>query len=94
MADLVDHEALRQLAAPANIRLGKAIAEAGGVAFTRFGPTEVVARVAGDQSRTVALRSTAGRLEGSCTCTSGTDRLCKHAVAAAIATWETAPKRR
>jgi uncharacterized Zn finger protein len=96
VADLVDAAALKRLATPSNLRLGRAIAARGGVALLKFGPLRVTAKVsvAGGARRTVELDSTLRGLRWKCTCTRKPDLFCKHCVAAAIVTWRKAPARR
>lgn len=95
VADYVSPEALRSLATPSNLRLGREIARSGGVEVVEFTPLLVIARVQpkGGQRRTVELRSEEKGLAWKCTCTRR-GLFCKHCVAAAIVTWEKAPGRR
>jgi uncharacterized Zn finger protein len=89
LADLLAPDALAKLSTPANLRLGRAIADEGGVEFTGVEPANVTARVGGTpaapQRRTVELNAASGKLEWSCACTRRGDLFCKHCVAAAIA---------
>jgi uncharacterized Zn finger protein len=91
VADLVEPDHLRHLATLANLRLGEAIASAGGVELIELGPCQVVARVGSGQRRRVELASTPQGLAWRCTCTKRPDLFCKHCVAAAIVLWEEAP---
>jgi uncharacterized Zn finger protein len=88
VADLVEPEAVTQLATPSNLRLGQDILDQGGVELTRFEPLRVTAKVGGvaaaDQRRTVELVSGAAGLEWSCTCTRREGLFCKHCVATAL----------
>jgi len=98
VADLVEPDTVSARTRPANLRLGRQIVAEGGVSFVEFGPLRVTAKVGGTPAsptrRTVELLSVDGELAWSCTCTKSRARLCKHTVAAAIVTWEEAPKRR
>jgi uncharacterized Zn finger protein len=91
VADLVEPDHLRRLATAANLRLGEAIAQAGGVEIVELGPCVVVARVDNGQRRRVELASSPQGLAWRCTCTKRPDLFCKHCVAAAIVLWEEAP---
>jgi uncharacterized Zn finger protein len=98
VADLVDAPAIERLAKPSDIRLGRKIAEEGGVELIEFGPLRVTAKVGGVPAshtrRMVVLQSTPAGLSWSCTCTRNAGHFCKHCVAAAVVAWEKAPKRR
>ncbi|MGZ3274871.1 MAG: SWIM zinc finger family protein [Caulobacteraceae bacterium] len=89
LADLLVHDTLTRLAKPANLRLGRAIVEEGGVEFVRVEPARMTARVGGTpaspQRRTVELTAASGELSWSCACTGRRDLFCKHCVAAAMA---------
>ena len=97
VADLVEPARLPDLATPANLRLGREIADADAIEMLTFGPRLVRAKVGGPRvnthRRTTELRSAGGALEWSCTC-SRKGLFCKHCVALAITTWDTAPTRR
>jgi len=79
------------MATASNLRLGKDIEQNGVIAFSVFGPLEVVVRVKNGTARTVTLRSGGKTLTWKCTCTSNDKRLCKHGVAVGIATRKKAP---
>jgi uncharacterized Zn finger protein len=97
VADLVEPTALETLATPATLRLGREIAEQGGVETIEFGPLKVRANVgkvaSAETRRTTELRADGKTLDWSCTCTGKPDNFCKHCAALAIVTWEKAPKR-
>jgi uncharacterized Zn finger protein len=92
VADLVEPSAIEKLAIPSNIRLGRELAAQGAVEFLEFGPLIVKAKVRINQTRTVELRSSRGKLVWKCTCRSHADVFCKHSVAVALKTREKAPK--
>lgn len=96
VADLTDEESLLDLSSSSNFRLGREIAEGGGVELIEFGPVKVVAEVTppGGVKRTVTLTSAGRKLKWKCTCTSRVDLFCKHCVAAGIVIWNNAPQRR
>ena len=96
VADLTDQDSILRLSSRSNFRLGQEIADAGGVEFIEFGPVKVVAEVTppGGVKRLVTLTSSGWSLAWTCTCTSRVEVFCKHCVAAGIATWYKAPKRR
>jgi uncharacterized Zn finger protein len=94
IADHVEPAKLKELATPADYRLGEEIKANGAVELEEFGPTRVVAHATGGQRRLVELRSTPAGLGYTCTCSSKLDRPCKHVVAVALETWEKSPKRR
>jgi uncharacterized Zn finger protein len=89
LADLLVPDALARLAKPANLRLGRAIVEEGGVELVRVEPARITARVGGTpaapQRRTVELKAAFGKLDWSCACTGRRDLFCKHCIAAAMA---------
>ena len=91
VVDLVEPTHLHHLATPANLRLGREIAAAGGVEVVEFGTCRVTARVSNGQRRSVELSSTPQGLEWRCTCTKRPDLFCKHCVVVAVATWGEAP---
>ena len=88
LADLLTPDALKGLATPANLRLGREIVDQNGVDRVETSPSKIVAMVGGvpsaDQRRRVELAALDG-LKWSCACTRRSHRLCKHAVAAALA---------
>ena len=96
VADLTDEESLLSLSSSSNFRLGREIAESGGVEIVEFGPLKLVAEVTppGGVKRTVTLISSSQGLRWKCTCTSRVDLFCKHCVAAGIVTWWNAPERK
>ena len=98
VSDLVEPSTLTVRIAPANLRLGREIADRGDVELIEFGPLRVMARVGGTaasgQRRTVELVSTPNGLEWSCTCTRNRSLFCKHCVATVLIAWQKAPKRR
>lgn len=75
----------QELAIPSNFRLGKELHK--NVEFVEKGSLRVIAKVAtpGGSRRTVTLLSTPKELSWKCTCTSKPGKLCKHAVAVALA---------
>lgn len=98
VADMIEPDTLASRVTPSNLRLGRDIADRGGVELIELGPLRVVARVGGTaapgQRRTVELVSAPDGLAWSCTCTRNRDLFCKHCVAAALVAWQKAPKRR
>jgi uncharacterized Zn finger protein len=94
VADLVEPGHLDHLATPANLRLGRELADQSAVELLEFGPLKVAAKVGGGQRRSVELASTPQGLAWKCTCTSDPALFCKHCVAVALVTWEEAPPRR
>ncbi|HEY4029650.1 MAG TPA: hypothetical protein VGM25_04860 [Caulobacteraceae bacterium] len=88
LAELLTPDALAKLAAPANLRLGRAIADEDGVQPICVEPAKITANVGGTpaapQRRTVELKAASGKLEWSCACTRRRDLFCKHCVAAAL----------
>jgi len=98
VADLVDPIALETLVTPATLRLGREIAEQGGVELIELGPLKVRAHVgkvpSSETRRTTELWVDGKELGWSCTCTSTPDSFCKHCAALAIVTWDKAPPRR
>jgi uncharacterized Zn finger protein len=96
VADLTDEESLLSLSSSSNFRLGREIAESGGVEIVEFGPLKLVTEVTppGGVKRTVTLISSGQGLRWKCTCTSRADLFCKHCVAAGIVTWNKAPRRK
>jgi uncharacterized Zn finger protein len=98
VADLVDPIALETLVTPATLRLGREIAEQGGVELIELGPLKVRAHVgkvpSAQTRRTTELRAAGKTLDWSCPCTGKPDNFCKHCAALAIVVWEKAPKRR
>ncbi len=94
VADLVEEQLLAKLATPANLRLGKEIAANDRVEIVEFSPVKVVAKVKGENTRTVHMNSTKTGLVWECTCTKNEKLFCKHCVATAIVTWDQSPKRR
>jgi uncharacterized Zn finger protein len=96
IADLTDEDSLLRLSSSSNFRLGREIAESGGVELVEFGPVKVVAEVTppGGVKRIVTLISSGRDLRWKCTCTSRVEVFCKHCVAAGIVTWQNAPKLR
>jgi uncharacterized Zn finger protein len=94
VADLVAEAALRALATPSNLRLGREIAAAGGVELVEAMPLRVVAKVSGGQRRTVELASRGDGLGFTCTCSKKPGLFCKHCVALALVTSERSPPAR
>ena len=98
VADMVDTMDLETLVTPATLRLGREIAEQGGVELIELGPLKVRAHVgkvpSAQTRRTTELRAAGKTLDWSCTCTGKPDNFCKHCAALAIVIWETAPKQR
>jgi uncharacterized Zn finger protein len=95
VADLVELEALEQLAGPAALARGTVLADAGSVQLATFSPLRVTARVTAGATWEVELQSSHGRLLWSCNCGNADDDvLCEHAVAAAVETWRRSPRRR
>jgi uncharacterized Zn finger protein len=95
VADLVEPDALRERAGEYLQRAGEVLRQSGGVRLVEFGPTGVVAVVDDDAARTVRLESVSGDLAIACDCGAPSwTGWCAHAVAAAMETWEQAPKRR
>lgn len=86
VADLVEELSLPQRAAAGAYQRGAELAAAGAVELTEFGPLLVKANVAVNE---VLLRAGEGRLDWSCDCSGGKGpKLCEHAVAVAIVTWQ------
>jgi uncharacterized Zn finger protein len=98
VADLVTEDVVRQLAMPANFRLGQEIASAGEVRLEEFEPLMVRAHVGGKttQPRNVTLQAGQDGLTWYCSCVSKKDPryFCKHLVAAALETRRHASERR
>ena len=80
---LLGVKAVTALATPANLRLGREIAAAG-VELVELSPTRAVAKVTGDQRRTVTLEAADAGLRFACSCSKRPDLFGKHCVAAAI----------
>ena len=96
VADMTDQDSILRLSSRSNFRLGREIADAGGVELVEFGPLKVVAEVTppGGVKRKVTLESASGALKWKCSCTSRAEVFCKHCVAAGIVTWNIAPTRK
>jgi uncharacterized Zn finger protein len=88
VADLVHEDALRNLAERDAYEQGTSWADKGRVDVGTFGPLHVTGWVEGCE---VELRSAGERLQWSCSCHAGAERLCAHAVAVAAETWRRAP---
>ncbi len=86
VADLINEELLSRLSSPSNFRLGREIAERGGVELAESAPEKAVVNVTppGGVRRRVTLTSSAEGLKWKCTCTSRADLFCKHCVAAGL----------
>ncbi len=94
IADLVDTTAIADLAGPAVRAAGDALAAAGAVRITIFGPLSVAARVDGPDRVATALAADGPSLRWSCTCAQGRrGTFCAHLVATARVTWDRAPTR-
>lgn len=88
IAELVGPEVVEDVATPANVRLGKALAADSAVELAATDSDRVDGWVGGGDSATqrrrVALWSDQQVLAWSCTCTNEPNLFCKHLVAAAI----------
>ncbi len=88
IAKLVGPEVVQDLATPANVRLGQALAADGSVDLVASASGGVEGSVGGGDSATqrrrVALWPDDHVLAWSCTCTNDPKLFCKHVVAAAI----------
>lgn len=86
VSDLVTPDVVDELATPSNLRLGREILDGDEIEVADDDPAHLVFRVGGTKTgrRRVELRSSAGGLRWSCTCTSDPDLFCKHLVAAAL----------
>ena len=88
IAKLVGPEVVQDLATPANVRLGQALAADGSVELVASESGGVEGSVGGGDSATQRRRVTLWLddqvLTWSCTCTSDPTFFCKHLVAAAI----------
>lgn len=84
IARCVAAEAVEDHATPSNIRLGVAIADAGGVEIIDTGAHLVTAKVTGGQTRTATFRDDTGTLSWHCTCRRDQPPWCKHLVALAV----------
>ena len=95
VADLVAPEVLQRLATAEDLRAGSALANAGAVRLTTFGPLNVLATVETDGgSAHVELRG-GSVLTFECSCAAGrSGAFCGHIVAVAVETWRRAPRRR
>ncbi len=94
VADLVEAPAIAGLAAPAVLAAGDALAAAGAVRITIFGPLSVAARVDGPDRAATALAADGVTLRWSCSCLQGRrGAFCAHLVATARVTWNRAPAR-
>lgn len=85
---MLTDNAVRQLARPADIRLGHEIVKNGLVAFTVFQPgkaLEATVTQPGHITRRTKFALQNGQLAWRCTCTSDTKHFCKHLVATALA---------
>jgi len=94
VADLIEPNILISLTTPSDYRLGQEIVANQGVEFLEFGPLRVYTRVTSGQTRHVTLQSQDNALMWECTCSSNRKKLCKHAVATALATWDKSPNRK
>jgi uncharacterized Zn finger protein len=85
--ELLSSKTVQELAAPANARLGRELADGEEVQIVDVDSLRVEARVGGRQTqrRRIELRVAADRMEWSCTCTADPKLFCKHLVAAALA---------
>ena len=93
VADLVDENELRRLAAPGTLAEGRDLAKRGTVHIWEFTPLNVGATV--EDEHNVELRSTGEGLAWSCSCPAGSSSdFCEHAVAVAIETWRRSPPQR
>ena len=95
VADLVEEQRLRGLAASDTLDASTKLAEEGAVAFNRFGPLEVAAGV-DEGAETYQVELLGGEeLRWSCTCPEGQrGSFCRHCVAVARETWRRSPARR
>lgn len=84
---MATEEELSAWATPANIRLGREIADGGGVTVTRKDDGTIMARVRpkGGSTRSVRLVRTGDGWAGTCSCTIQRT-FCKHCVATVLAT--------
>ena len=82
---MVSERLLSSLATPSNIRLGREIADAGGVTVTQKDETTITAVVKPTEGspRSVRLVRTKDGWNGTCSCTSE-KTFCKHCVAALL----------
>ena len=95
VADLVEEDELRKLAAAGELARGSTLADEGRVRLERFAPLSVTAVVEDGSLFEVGLWVAEGRLVWACTCPAGAGgAFCPHAVAAARETWRRAPRRR
>jgi len=95
VADLVEAERLRELAASDALDAGTKLAEEGAVGLDRFGPLDVAASVEeGAEACEVELLG-GEEPRWSCTCPEGQrGSFCRHCVAVARETWRRSPARR
>ena len=95
VADLVSPDVLQRLATPDDLRAGSAMANAGAVRLTTFGPLNVLATVDTDgPAAHVELRG-GSVLTFECSCAAGrSGAFCGHIVAVAVETWRRSPRRR
>ena len=95
VAELLDEDALRQLAGPIGYRHGVDLAVSGCVQLVSSAPTRVTARVEDLVFQHVELRSAGEKLRWSCTCREGERKApCKHSVAVAVEARQRSPSRR
>lgn len=95
IADLVDAPSIAGLATPGVLAAGDALADAGAVRITIFGPLSVAARVDGPDRAATALAADGATLRWSCTCLPGRrGAFCAHLVATARATSQRSSARR
>jgi len=87
VVDLTRDDAVRELATPANIRLGHEIAMSGVIVFGAFRPERIEALVSelGHQNRHTTMSVANGVLQWTCTCTGNSKLFCKHLVVTALA---------
>lgn len=76
---------MQDLATPANIRLGKAIAKDGGVEFLEREKGRAKAKVGGGQRRTTTVTTSMTGMHCRCTCSKKQKKFCKHCVAVVMA---------
>ena len=95
VADLVSPDVLQGLATPDDLRAGSAMANAGAVRLTTFGPLNVLATVDTDGPAAQLDVRGGSVLTFECSCAAGrSGAFCGHIVAVAVETWRRSPRRR
>ncbi len=85
--EFLDEKTLMDLAAPKDFIDGAAAAEHGSVRILRHDDEVLRAQVEDTQIYETELRVDGGRLAWACPCGAAAERLCRHLVATALATW-------